>query len=450
MKNLLRLAAAVALLGAMALGLRQLHPMAQVATGYAAKQLCSGVFVAGLPETFILEKDIRPRMAILGPARPLLRHELDTVAGTVRSTLLTASSTAVVAGDRGCILNPREPGAAAFPEPGRAPADRVPVAESGALRAALDTAFAEPAEGGRNTLAVLVAKNGQVLAERYQSPVSAQTPLQGWSMNKSLLATWVGMQVATGRLSLDLPVRQALELAGASSAVLSGIDQQLNLGHLLQMESGFDFEETYQPGDDATRMLYRSPAMWQAAPGKGHAHPPGSHFSYSSGDTNLAAYLWQRSLDGEPYEQWIARRFAQPLDLRKLVAEPDSSGVQVGSSYTYMPARDWLAVGQFWLDAWHERSELLPAGWQRAATRPRPSDPQGRYGRGFWLNTAGNAFPGLPEEIFYASGNAGQAVVVFPAQELVVVRLSLTDTGVDSGLGQLLADVYRAVVVGAD
>ncbi len=109
-----------------------------------------------------------------------------------------------------------------------------------------------------------------------------------------------------------------------------------------------------------------------------------------------------------------------------------------------MTARDWLRVGQFWLDAWHDRIAVLPPGWQRESTRARPSDEQGRYGRGFWLNTGGVAFPGLPGELFYASGNAGQAVVVFPEQELVVVRLGLTGTGVDDGLHRLLLDIWQA------
>ena len=427
---------------ALALGWRQLQDATEVAVGYSAKQLCSGVFVAGLPDSFVIDTDIRPRMAILGPALPLLRLQVDTAGLTASASLLMSRAVATVSGDRGCILNALDPAPAAY-EPGLQP-NAPAVAGEPALQAALDAAFAEPEGAGRNTLAGVVSRGGEMLAERYRAPVTATTPLQGWSMNKSLTTTWVGMQVAKGRLDLALPVRQALSGYGAPADLLAQIDAGLTLGQLLQMESGFDFDENYAPGHDATRMLYRSPAMWRVAPATGHRHPPGSHFSYSSGDTNLAAYLWQKSLDGEPYPRWLAREFTGPLGLQAMVAEADASGVQVGSSYTYMTARDWLRVGQFWLDAWHDRDALLPDGWQRESTRPRASDPLGRYGGGFWLNTAGVAFPGLPEALFYASGNADQAVVVLPQQELVVVRLGLTDTGVDSGLHQLLLDIASA------
>ena len=444
MKKLILATLAIVLLvgAALALGWRQLQDATEVAVGYSAKQLCSGVFVAGLPEKFVIDTDIYPRMAILGPALPFLQLQVDAAANTASASLLMSRAVATVSGDRGCVLNAlREAPAAYAPE---TEADVPPVTGGPLLEAALDAAFADPEGAGRNTMAVIVSPGGDILAERYRTPVTAGTPLQGWSMNKSLITTWVGMQVAKGRLNLALPVRQALSGYGAPPELLAQVDAGLTLGHLLQMESGFDFEEDYSPGHDATRMLDRSPAMWRVAPATGHRHAPGSHFIYSSGDTNLAAYLWQKSLDGDPYPRWLAREFAGPLGLMAMVAEPDASGVQVGSSYAYMTARDWLRVGQFWLDAWHDRGSLLPPGWQQESTRPRPSDDLGRYGRGFWLNTGGVAFPGLPDELFYASGNAGQAVVVLPQQELVVVRLGLTATDVTAGLHQLLLDIVSA------
>lgn len=56
---------------------------ANIATGYSAKQLCSGVLVGNLPEAFVLEQDIHPRMATLGPALPLLRLKINQQTKTV-------------------------------------------------------------------------------------------------------------------------------------------------------------------------------------------------------------------------------------------------------------------------------------------------------------------------------------------------------------------------------
>lgn len=408
----------------------QLHAATQVAVGYSAKQLCSGVFVSGMPEDFVISRDILPRMAILGPATRLLSMTVDETRGEARATLLAASAVAgVQSPTRGCTLH--LPGQAlvraapsANPREGRAPRSPFVFADSAPLMAALDNAFIEPAQGGHQTLAVLVAHRGRIVAERYAAPVTAATPLQGWSMNKSLLATWAGLLVQEGRLTLDQPVAQRLSDIGAPDDVITAVSPDLTLEHLLRMRSGFDFEEQYGPDSDATRMLYRDRAMWQSAARTGQAHAPGRHFNYSSGDTNLAAAVWQSALPVEAYDAWLAVAFSRPLGLTSLVVEADASGVQVGSSYAFLNARDWLTVGQLWLDAWHGRSALLSQAWQRSAVT---AVGDGSYGRSFRLNTNGSAFPGLAENLFYASGNAGQYVLVLPQQELVVVRLGLSD-----------------------
>jgi CubicO group peptidase (beta-lactamase class C family) len=363
-------------------------------------------------------------MATLGPLLPRLRVEM-VEPRRVRASLLGVEAEAVYTGNTGCVLDFGQ-GIEAAPDRQRAlPGPAAALVEPPAsLKAALDEAFTEPAEGQRKTLAIVVIHRGEIVAERYANGVSAHTPLQGWSMNKSLMASWVGMQVESGRLALDTPVREAI--ANLDPSLAKNVSAELNLSHLLHMESGLQFEETYFPGDDATRMLFRSPAMWRVAPGNGHRHPPGTAFNYSSGDTNLAALIWSSSLGNRPYMEWIDDAFVRPLGLAGMTSEPDASGIQVGSSYTYMPARSWARVGQFWLDAWHGRSELLSREWMRAAVTPRPSNTGGDYGRGFWLNTRGDVFPGLPTSLFYASGHNSQYVMVFPELELVVARLGLS------------------------
>jgi len=440
----IKVAAAAGLVAALGWAGWQGLDAAEVAAGYSAKQLCSGVFVAGLPAAFVIERDILPRMALLGPARGLLDLEVDAGKAEARASLLGVSARAGVQdAATGCSLHRDGQGVT----PPRLVSLRPwPEAEAGpALARAVDAAFAEPEGGGRNTLAVAVARGGRLLAERYLAPVAAGTRLQGWSMNKSLLATWVALRSDSGDgFSLAMPVRRRLLELGAPPATTRDLAPGLTLGHLLQMESGLAFEERYEPDSDATTMLYRREAMWRVAPATGQAHPPGTRFSYSSGDTNLAAYLWQASLDGA-YADWVRAHFSEPLGIVSLVPEADASGVQVSSSYSYMTARDWLRVGQLWLDAWHGRSPLLAQDWLRDAVAPRPSDPQGRYGRGFWLNTGGVAFPGQPASLFYAGGNAGQYVLVVPEEELVIVRLGLTDEPrADPGMAALLAAVREA------
>jgi len=431
-----------------------------IGAGYAAKQICSGVFVARLPEQFVVETDVLPRLATVGPLTQLLDYALDSTEQSVVASLLGQTATAQHQPRYGCALGeadeaplfPRSDGALEnLNELSAAAATAAPPArnsqgrESAALQNTLDEAFTEPSGGGRNTLAVIVMHRGEIVAERYSGPVTAETPMQGWSMNKSLIATFVGRQIDQGHLRLDDSVVTALQAAGAGGATVAKADPDLTLKHLLSMTTGFDFSERYFPGDDVTDMLYRQPGMWRSAPDTGHALPPGEQWAYSSGDINTASLIWQQSLKGEPYPDWIEAHFSQPLSLDEIVLEPDASGVQVGSSYAYLTARDWARMGQLWLDAWHGRSEVISQAWQRRAVTPGTAKGGEIYGLGFWLNTDHRAFPSAPENTFHAGGNSGQFVVVIPDKELVIVRLGLTLNESRTDMNALLDDVLATL-----
>jgi len=415
------------------------HKTAKIGVGYSAKQLCSGVFVSALPGEFTLQYDIAPRLQSIGPLSGWLTTEVASDGAS--ATLFTASATATYTPPYGCTLHGlaahaafrRDQGFAAPAEVNENSAlmesgEELPTqaSTSSAIEPFLASLFSEPPEGGRNTLAVVIMHKGDIIAERYALPVLPSTRLQGWSMNKSLMASFVGLQVERGLLDLDQPVRDQLSHLGVDSGVITDLSADLTLEHLLSMASGLDFEERYYPGDDVTEMLYGNGPMWQVPIRQGHRVPPGSEFVYSSGDTNVVSYLWQQSLGGDNYTDWLNREVYEPLELDRPVLEPDSSGVQVGSSFAYLTARDWARLGQWWLDAWHGRDELLSQRWQRGAVTPGVARGGEYYGLGFWLNTNQRKFPGVPENTFNAGGNSGQFVVVVPDAELVVVRLGLT------------------------
>ena len=68
----------------------------------------------------------------------------------------------------------------------------------------VDAAFEEPnPKRLRRTYAVVVVHDGRIVAERYAPAVTADMPMPGWSMAKSVLGTLVGILVDQGRLRLD-------------------------------------------------------------------------------------------------------------------------------------------------------------------------------------------------------------------------------------------------------
>lgn len=424
------------------------HSAGKVGVGYAAKQLCSGVFVSGLPARFVVENDIEPRLATVPLLSRFLKTGVDDATASAR--VLTARAQATYRAGYGCTLH-GDAAESATPN-AMASAQNLDLAEVSkaqtvfeqrnatpeALTQIFEGAFAEPAGGGRNTLAMVVMHRGQLVAERYADPVNPSTRLQGWSMNKSLMASFVGIQVGKGDMGLSDNVAARLTALGVSPKTFAGLSNAMNLKHLMSMTSGLDFEERYFPGDDVTEMLYGHGPMWQVPVGLGQRHKPGEVFSYSSGDTNVVSFLWQNTLGDEPYIDWLQREVYAPLALTEPLLEPDVAGFQVGSSFANLTARDWARVGQWWLDAWQGRDALLSQDWQRTAVTPGVARGGANYGLGFWLNTGQRIFPDLPENTFYSGGNSGQFVVVIPDAELVVVRLGLTLDESKSAMGPVL------------
>jgi CubicO group peptidase (beta-lactamase class C family) len=70
------------------------------------------------------------------------------------------------------------------------------------LKAAVDAAF-EPS--GTLTAAFVVTWKGHLIAERYGDGMGVRTPLEGWSMGKSITATLFGVLLNRGAYELSQP-----------------------------------------------------------------------------------------------------------------------------------------------------------------------------------------------------------------------------------------------------
>lgn len=456
MRRTLLAIATLTLLGLLTAGVLVWRVAVPVGTGFGAKAACTFHFVAGMDlEDGVLDY-IRAEVAPMGEA---IRVEIDEAAGLARASAWLHTSVAVHRPGVGCTLvvagspealraqQPREPAerraALAAAEPGAWPEGRGQplVTVPAGLEDAFEAAFSEPGGGGRATLAALVVHRGRVVAERYAASVGPDTPLPSWSMAKSVTGALVGIAVGEGLLELSARADVAAWPEGDSR-------HPITLDQLLRMSSGLAFEETYQPGDDATRMLYSAENMAAYAATRPLAHPPDSHWSYSSGTTNLLMGLLKGAVGGSLDDLWAFSwsRLFGPLGMTSAVFEPDPSGTFVGSSYLFATARDWARFGKLFLrDGVWNGARLLPQGWVAYSRTPTPASILGGYGAQWWLNAGApgrpeeRPWPELPPDAYAARGHSGQYVLVVPSRDLVVVRHGLSAPGADHGFMPLAA-----------
>lgn len=423
---------------------RQLPAAAALGVGLGAKLACSSHYLSGFDQGRI-EDDLA---VYSGMTRYLDYQRLAD--GGVRASFVTgAEAVARYRPGLGCTL---EYGASALdgvtvpapdvdsaqPWPAGARVDAV----DASLQALLDDILQADNAGGQDTRALLVAQNGRLLAEAYGPGVSRDTPLLGWSMGKSVTA------IAIGRLEM-------LGLADVHETRLFPAWEQdertaITLENMLQMSSGLAFTEEYVPGNDSTRMLFMSPSVWKIPLASPLRYKPGTHFSYSSGTTNLLSRLLFTRVGNTPQAQvdFFYRELAQPLSLEHTVLEMDSTGVAVGSSFVYATARDWARFGQLMVaEGEINGTRLLTRDWVRRAVQPNTSDNDTRYGYQFWLNGKGadKWWPSLPEDAYAMLGNRRQVVLMLPGLDAVIVRLgwSAGDYPLDANFARIAAALQR-------
>ena len=104
MKGVLKLLAALGVIAAIVLTHRLTLQAGSVGAGYAAKQICSGMFVARLPEQFVLETDVLPRLATVEPLAKLLGYEVNYGHREVAARMLGQEVTARHRRGYGCTL----------------------------------------------------------------------------------------------------------------------------------------------------------------------------------------------------------------------------------------------------------------------------------------------------------------------------------------------------------
>jgi CubicO group peptidase (beta-lactamase class C family) len=310
----------------------------RVATGYVAHNLCSQTFVSGFdPQTTFSETIDREGIRSL---RWLLRYQLDRAAHTVdTSTLGLFAGHAVFREGFGCVLihGPQQPyllrsDLEALRTPKTSPllpeiaGPAVVEPSDAALKAALDQAFEEPARPPfHRTKAVVVVRDGRVMAERYAEGIGVNTPLLGFSMAKSVVNALIGIMTQQGLTSPSLPAPIVEWRAPTDPR------REIEVGHLLRMTSGLALDETNSGLDPSSQMMFLTDDMAGFAVQAPSIAPPGTRWHYSSATTEILAKII-RDATGGP-EQTLAfawRELFNPLGMRDVTLEFDAAGTLQG------------------------------------------------------------------------------------------------------------------------
>ena len=415
--------------------------------------MCSAVFVTGLDPEFAAENVgyfTSPYAERAKVSRPVVDRENNAVHITLPSGV---TRTAKYLGDQGCVTLPIGEDSVYFtprqiesslPDPATQPwpmgnaltSDPLPTAiDRQKLQEAINAAF-EPA--GSMTAAFVVTWRGRLVGERYGEGTAVDTPLESWSMGKSLAATLLGALIQQGTYELDQPAPiPEWQIPGDLRA-------EIRIADILQMSSGLRFRAPQDPDFDPVGPypdhLYvytGSIDSFEYAATRPLQWPPGTVGRYHNSDPVLISYLLRLAVEGrgEDYLSFPQRALFDKLGIRTMVLETDPFGNFLTQGYVLGSARDWARLGNLYLqDGVWSGERILPEGYAEFVSTVAPAweaDNRPIYGAFFWINGEATVDEDLrlpphlpvPSDVYFMAGAGGQMTLIIASHDLVVVRM---------------------------
>jgi CubicO group peptidase (beta-lactamase class C family) len=256
---------------------------------------------------------------------------------------------------------------------------------------------------------LMVLRHGNVVAEGWWAPHTAERARLVYSLSKSFTSTALAFAVDEGLVDLDDTVLQ--HFPEYADEVVDPRSRSLTVRHLISMASGHDRE------------------MWPEAVARDREDPvrgflqippeatPGSTFAYSQPCTYTVAAVIQRRA-GQRLSEYLGPRLLDPLGIDPVAWFSMPPGREQGFSGLFARAEDVAKLGQLYLQRgrWDEQ-QLIPESYVAQATsravataeRDKVDWSQG-YGYGFWMSRHG----------YRGDGAFGQFCLVLPEQDAVV------------------------------
>lgn len=277
----------------------------------------------------------------------------------------------------------------------------------------------------RDTTAIVVLKDGQIVYEKYYLGTSQGDHLISWSVAKSYLSALFGVLIARGDIqSIDDQVTLYVpELIGSAY-------EGANIKNVLQMSSGVVFNENYQSYfSDINRMgrvLATGGSMDAfAASVDQRFAPPGEEWRYVSIDTHVLAMVL-RNATGRSLPDLMSEYILGPVGVEHggyYLA--DGLDVAFALGGLNLTARDYARFGELMrLNGVFQGTRIVPADWVAESTVPSANTSQGafQYGYQWWMP------PDAKAGEFFAMGVYGQYIYVDRSNG-IVIAVNAVDRG---------------------
>lgn len=283
------------------------------------------------------------------------------------------------------------------------------------------------------TTSFLIIRNDTILFEQYFLGCDQNSIFTSFSVAKSFISALVGIAVAEGKIkSVDDSITTYL-----TDFKNEGFGK-ITIKHLLNMESGIRFRESYlNPFAEIGRYYYGNNLRKYVTKLKVEKDP-GLEYEYKSVNTLLLGMIVEKAT-GVPLEQYFQEKLWTPLGMEYDGSlNIDSKKDNMVKSFCGVNARcrDFAKFGRLYLKKgnWNGQ-QVIPESWVTTTINPLVTKRASVYYNYQWrIDNAGN---------YWALGLLGQYIFVNPSKNVIIVRTGKKDGSVN--WSTILAQISKKI-----
>jgi CubicO group peptidase (beta-lactamase class C family) len=240
------------------------------------------------------------------------------------------------------------------------------------------------------------------------------------SISKTVTSVTLGVAITRGDFKAPLNTPVLGYFAGKNVRNVDERKRRMTLRDVLTMSAGLDWNED-TPIDDPTNAGLAMEASYdwvQFVMDRPMLHEPGQVFAYSSGASELLAYIFQQET-GQDIERYASEHLFEPLGIKHYFWKRTPSGLVDTEGGLYLRPEDLARIGDLFLQGgtWRGR-RIVSQEWIRDSLTPRMDAGDGwKYGYQWWVWPHGDP----TQDAWVARGFGGQRMFIFPERSLIFV-----------------------------
>ncbi|HLS30939.1 MAG TPA: serine hydrolase [Flavobacteriaceae bacterium] len=265
---------------------------------------------------------------------------------------------------------------------------------------------------------VIAVKNNNIILEEYADGIDKEMLWTSFSVAKSISSLLLGVALEEGDIeSLDDKLKKYIpELKGQDYG-------EVTVRQLLTMTSGIAWNEDYEDPDSDVAQMYQSPCQADEShimtymKSLKFAHQPGTHWNYSTGETDLVGILIQKAT-GKSLAAYLSEKIWKPFGMEHCAywLADECSDLNIGGSGLSASLRDYARLGIIMLNEGKlgDKNILAEEYSENATSLLYQTDDQGGgYGYLWWRFEDGS---------YAAVGIFGQMIYIDPHKDLVIAQ----------------------------